>query len=169
MCGIAGMLGKEIDFRNEKEMIWKMSNSLKERGPDERGEYISRNAALIHRRLSIIDPDGGSQPMRFGKYIIVYNGEIYNTEEIRRELRFHGYIFDGSCDTEVVLKSYHLWGSKCAEKLNGIFAFAIYNTDSEELFLCRDRIGVKPLFYSYKNNIFSFASRTDTLLYVKGI
>lgn len=169
MCGIAGMLGKEIDFRNEKEMIWKMSNSLKMRGPDERGEYISRNAALIHRRLSIIDPDGGSQPMRFGKYIIVYNGEIYNTEEIRRELRFHGYIFDGSCDTEVVLKSYHLWGKECAEKLNGIFAFAIYNTDSEELFLCRDRIGVKPLFYSYKNNIFSFASRTDTLLYVKGI
>ena len=73
MCGIAGMLGKEIDFRNEKEMIWKMSNSLKERGPDERGEYISRNAALIHRRLSIIDPDGGSQPMRISSvsYITV--------------------------------------------------------------------------------------------------
>lgn len=169
MCGIAGMLGKDIDFRNEKEMIWKMSRTLKMRGPDARGEYITRNAALIHRRLSVIDPDGGSQPMRFGKYIIVYNGEIYNTDEIRRELRFHGYIFDSTCDTEVVLKSYHLWGKDCAKRLNGIFAFAIYNTDSEELFLCRDRIGVKPLFYSFKNNIFAFASRTDTLLCVKGV
>lgn len=169
MCGIAGMLGKDIDFRNEKEMIWKMSRTLKMRGPDARGEYITRNAALIHRRLSVIDPDGGSQPMRLGKYIIVYNGEIYNTDEIRRELRFHGYIFDSTCDTEVVLKSYHLWGKDCAKRLNGIFAFAIYNTDSEELFLCRDRIGVKPLFYSFKNNVFAFASRTDTLLCVKGV
>ena len=169
MCGIAGMLGKDIDFRNEREMIWKMSESLKMRGPDERGEYITRNAALIHRRLSIIAPSAGSQPMRFGKYIIVYNGEIYNTEELRRELRFHGYIFDSSCDTEVVLKSYHMWGKACAERLNGIFAFAIYNMESEELFMCRDRIGVKPLFYSHKNGIFAFASRTDTLLCVKGI
>lgn len=169
MCGIAGMLGKDIDFRNEREMIWKMSESLKMRGPDERGEYITRNAALIHRRLSIIAPSAGSQPMRFGKYIIVYNGEIYNTEELRRELRFHGYIFDSSCDTEVVLKSYHMWGRACAERLNGIFAFAIYNMESEELFMCRDRIGVKPLFYSHKNGIFAFASRTDTLLCVKGI
>lgn len=169
MCGIAGMLGKDIDFRNEREMIWKMSESLKMRGPDERGEYITRNAALIHRRLSIIAPSAGSQPMRFGKYIIVYNGEIYNTEELRRELRFHGYIFDSSCDTEVVLKSYHMWGKACAERLNGIFAFAIYNIESEDLFMCRDRIGVKPLFYSHKNGIFAFASRTDTLLCVKGI
>lgn len=169
MCGIAGMLGKDIDFRNEREMIWKMSESLKMRGPDERGEYITRNAALIHRRLSIIAPSAGSQPMRFGKYIIVYNGEIYNTEELRRELRFHGYIFDSSCDTEVVLKSYHMWGKTCAERLNGIFAFAIYNMESEELFMCRDRIGVKPLFYSHKNGIFAFASRTDTLLCIKGI
>ena len=145
MCGIAGMLGSDIDFRNEKEMIWKISNTLKMRGPDTRGEYITRSVALIHRRLSIIDPANGKQPMRFGKYIIVYNGEIYNTDELRQELRFHGYIFDTNCDTEVVLKSYHLWQEHCAEKLNGIFAFAIYNIDTEEVFLCRDRIGVKPI------------------------
>ena len=120
MCGIAGILCDNIDLRQEKEMIWRVSNSLKMRGPDERGEYISKSAALIHRRLSIIDPENGKQPMRFGKYIIVYNGEIYNTEEVRRELRFHGYIFDTSCDTEVVLKSFHLWQERCAEKLNGI-------------------------------------------------
>lgn len=169
MCGIAGMISSDIDFRNEKEMIWKVSNTLKMRGPDTRGEYITRNVALIHRRLSIIDPSRGKQPMRFGKYIIVYNGELYNTDELRRELRFHGYIFDTSCDTEVVLKSYHMWKEKCAEKLNGIFAFAIYNIETEEVFLCRDRIGVKPLFYSNKNNMFAFASRTDSLLEIKGI
>ena len=169
MCGIAGILCDNIDLRQEKEMIWRVSNSLKMRGPDERGEYISKSAALVHRRLSIIDPENGKQPMRFGKYIIVYNGEIYNTEEVRRELRFHGYIFDTACDTEVVLKSFHLWQERCAEKLNGIFAFAIYNTDSEELFLCRDRIGVKPLFYSHKGGLFAFASKIDTLLNIKGI
>lgn len=169
MCGIAGILSSDIDLRSEKEMLWRVSDSLKMRGPDARGEYITRSVALIHRRLSVIDPEKGVQPMRFGKYIIVYNGEIYNTDEIRRELRFHGYVFETDCDTEVVLKSFHLWQERCAEKLNGIFAFAIYNMDSEEIFLCRDRIGVKPLFYSKTKDLFAFASRTDTLLHVKGI
>lgn len=169
MCGIAGILSSDIDLRQEKEMLWRVSDSLKMRGPDARGEYITRSVALIHRRLSVIDPEKGVQPMRFGKYIIVYNGEIYNTDEIRRELRFHGYVFETDCDTEVVLKSFHLWQERCAEKLNGIFAFAIYNMDSEEVFLCRDRIGVKPLFYSQTKDLFAFASRTDTLLQVKGI
>lgn len=169
MCGIAGILSSDIDLRSEKEMLWRVSDSLKMRGPDARGEYITRSVALIHRRLSVIDPEKGVQPMRFGKYIIVYNGEIYNTDEIRRELRFHGYVFETDCDTEVVLKSFHLWQERCAEKLNGIFAFAIYNMDSEEIFLCRDRIGVKPLFYSQTKDLFAFASRTDTLLHVKGI
>ena len=169
MCGIAGILSSDIDLRQEKEMLWRVSDSLKMRGPDARGEYITRSVALIHRRLSVIDPEKGVQPMRFGKYIIVYNGEIYNTDEIRRELRFHGYVFETDCDTEVVLKSFHLWQERCAEKLNGIFAFSIYNMDSEEVFLCRDRIGVKPLFYSQTKDLFAFASRTDTLLHVKGI
>ena len=169
MCGIAGILSSDIDLRQEKEMLWRVSDSLKMRGPDARGEYITRSVALIHRRLSVIDPEKGVQPMRFGKYIIVYNGEIYNTDEIRRELRFHGYVFETDCDTEVVLKSFHLWQERCAEKLNGIFAFALYNMDSEEVFLCRDRIGVKPLFYSKTKDLFAFASRTDTLLHVKGI
>ncbi|MDD6672633.1 MAG: asparagine synthase (glutamine-hydrolyzing) [Eubacteriales bacterium] len=169
MCGIAGILSSDIDLRQEKEMLWRVSDSLKMRGPDARGEYITRSVALIHRRLSVIDPEKGVQPMRFGKYIIVYNGEIYNTDEIRRELRFHGYVFETDCDTEIVLKSFHLWQERCAEKLNGIFAFAIYNMDSEEVFLCRDRIGVKPLFYSKTKDLFAFASRTDTLLHVKDI
>ena len=119
MCGIAGILSDSIDLRQQNDMVWRVSNSLKMRGPDAHGEYISRNAALIHRRLSVIDPENGKQPMRFGKYIIVYNGEIYNTDEIRRELRFHGYVFETNCDTEVVLKSFHLWQENCAKRLNG--------------------------------------------------
>lgn len=169
MCGIAGIINSDIDLRNQKEMLWKISNSLKMRGPDARGEYVSSSCALIHRRLSVIDPEKGSQPMRFGKNIIVYNGEIYNADEIRKELRFHGYGFETSCDTEVVLKSYALWGVDCAKRLNGIFAFGIYNTDSEELFLCRDRIGVKPLFYAKKGSMLAFSSRMDSLLYIDGI
>lgn len=169
MCGIAGILGANIDLRDEKEMLWKVSDSLKNRGPDAKGEYISKSAALIHRRLAIIDPENGKQPMRFGKYIIVYNGEIYNTAQVRKELRFHGYGFETNCDTEVVLKAYALWGNDCVSKLNGIFAFGIYNTDTESLFLCRDRIGVKPLYFCNKKNLFAFASRIDCLLKIKGI
>ncbi len=169
MCGIAGILSDSIDLRDKKEMIWKISNSLKMRGPDMRGEYISRDTALIHRRLSVIDVENGAQPMRFGDYIIVYNGELYNTDEIRDELKHFGYSFDTSCDTEVVLKAYHMWHEESAKKFNGIYAYGIYNTRDRELFLCRDRIGVKPLYYAQNKNGFSFASKMESLLYVDGV
>lgn len=169
MCGIAGILSNNIDLREESEMIWKISNSLRFRGPDSRGEYIEPNAALIHRRLSVIDIQNGAQPMHFGKYTIVYNGELYNTEELRNELKRFGYTFDTLCDTEVVLKSFHKWKEKCADKFNGIFAFAVYDKESKRAFLCRDRIGVKPLYYSLVNGVFAFASRLESLLYVRGV
>ncbi len=173
MCGIAGILSSDIDLRNEKKMIMNISSSLKMRGPDASGEYINtdnnQSAALIHRRLAVIDVENGAQPMRFGDYIIVYNGELYNTDEVRNELKSYGYTFDTLCDTEVVLKAFHKWKENSAKKFNGIFAFAVYNEKSGGLFLCRDRIGVKPLFYSYVNNTFSFASRMESLLYVKGV
>ena len=169
MCGIAGILSNNIDLREENEMIWKISNSLRFRGPDSRGEYIEPNAALIHRRLSVIDIQNGAQPMHFGKYTIVYNGELYNTEELRNELKRFGYTFDTLCDTEVVLKSFHKWKEKCADKFNGIFAFAVYDKESKRAFLCRDRIGVKPLYYSLVNGVFAFASRLESLLYVRGV
>lgn len=169
MCGIAGILSNNIDLREESEMIWKISNSLRFRGPDSRGEYIEPNAALIHRRLSVIDIQNGAQPMHFGKYTIVYNGELYNTEELRNELKRFGYTFDTLCDTEVVLKSFHKWKEKCADKFNGIFAFAVYDKESKRAFLCRDRIGVKPLYYSLVNGAFAFASRLESLLYVRGV
>lgn len=169
MCGIAGILSDSIDLRGERETVWRISNSLRSRGPDARGEYIDRDVALIHRRLSVIDPVNGAQPMAFGKYVIVYNGELYNTDEVRRELMELGYIFDTRCDTEVVLKAFHFWREESAKRLNGIFAYAIYDTQDKELFLCRDRIGVKPLYYSAAGKKFSFASRIESLLYVDGV
>lgn len=169
MCGIAGILSDNIDLRSEKKAIWKISNSLKQRGPDARGEYIKKDVALIHRRLSVIDVENGAQPMQFGKYTVVYNGELYNTDEIREELKHYGYTFDTTCDTEVVLKAFHMWKEESARKFNGIYAYAVYDDESRDLFLCRDRIGVKPLYYSYVNGTFAFASRMESLLYVKGV
>lgn len=164
MCGIAGILSCDIDLRKEKPIIEKMSESLRLRGPDSRGEYITSDTVLIHRRLSVIDVENGAQPMKFGKYIIVYNGELYNTDEIRNELISLGYTFDTHCDTEVVLKAFDKWREKSVERLNGIFAYAIYDEREKTLFAFRDRIGVKPFFYSKRGGIFAFASRIKSLL-----
>lgn len=170
MCGIAGILSSDIDLRGEKLLVEKMGKTLKKRGPDAAGIYLTPKVALIHRRLSVIDVENGTQPMHFGKYVIVYNGEIYNTDEVRNELEGFGYKFDTHCDTEVVLKAYDKWGNESVKKLNGIFAYAIYDKKENSLFACRDRIGVKPFFYNKTKNTFSFASKIDTLLcqpYVK--
>ncbi len=169
MCGIAGILTDKTDLRSEKKLVEKMSATLKLRGPDGKGEYITQSAALIHRRLAVIDIENGAQPMHFGKYVIVYNGELYNTQEIRRELEAYGYKFNTHCDTEVVLKAYDKWGEESPKKLNGIFAYAIMNKENNELFLCRDRIGVKPLYYAKKSGLFAFASRIQTLLCIPQI
>lgn len=169
MCGIAGILSSSIDLRAEKPVIEKMSLSLKMRGPDGKGEYVDRNIALIHRRLAVIDVEKGSQPMRFGNYIIAYNGELYNTDEVRDMLKSFGYTFDTHCDTEVVLKAFDKWGESSVKKLNGIFAYAVYNEKDKSLFIARDRIGVKPLYYSSKQKQFAFASRISTLLCVPDI
>lgn len=172
MCGIAGILSSDIDLRGEKFLVEKMGKTLKKRGPDAAGIYLTPEVALVHRRLSVIDVENGAQPMHFGKYVIVYNGEIYNTDEVRNELEGFGYKFDTHCDTEVVLKAYDKWGNESVKKLNGIFAYAIYDKKENSLFACRDRIGVKPFFYNKTKNTFSFASKIDTLLcqpYVKSV
>lgn len=172
MCGIAGILSSDIDLRGERLLVEKMGKTLKKRGPDAAGLYLTPEVALVHRRLSVIDVENGAQPMHFGKYVIVYNGEIYNTDEVRNELEGFGYKFDTHCDTEVVLKAYDKWGNESVKKLNGIFAYAIYDKKENSLFACRDRIGVKPFFYNKTKNTFSFASKIDTLLcqpYVKSV
>lgn len=167
MCGIAGWLDWEKDI-SESDCISAMSESLRSRGPDESGIYVDKNICLIHRRLVVVDPENGKQPMTFNfndkKYTVVYNGELYNTDEIRRELEGLGHSFRGHSDTEVLLKSFVQWGKDCVNKLNGIFAFAVWDDSNKELFLARDRIGVKPLFFYFYNNGIIFASEIKTLL-----
>ena len=168
MCGIAGWLDQTRPINEEEEILQKMSESLKRRGPDEHGAYIRRHAALLHRRLSVIDPENGQQPMSTlyegEKFTIVYNGELYNTDELREELKAVGFGFGTHSDTEVLLKAYCYYKEKCAEKLNGIFAFAVYEENAGRLFLCRDRVGVKPLFYhTYKGGLV-FASEIKAIL-----
>lgn len=167
MCGIAGWLDLETDFYTKGKEIAAVSNTLKSRGPDQKGEYIGRGFALIHRRLAIIDIEKGRQPMTFSyhgkKYTIVYNGELYNTDEIRKELIYAGFQFTSHSDTEAVLKAYVHWGRDAVTKLNGIFAFGIYEEKEKTLFLCRDRIGVKPLFFTQYKNGFIFASEIKAI------
>lgn len=168
MCGIAGWWNYDGNISVNDGVINKMSLTLKDRGPDENGSYINNNIVLLQRRLSVIDPEHGKQPMirtiNKKHYVIVYNGELYNTEDLRRELKSKGYKFEERSDTEVLLTAYAHWGENCVEHLNGIFAFAVYNEENEELFLARDRIGVKPLFYYEYNGGFIFGSEIKTLL-----
>lgn len=168
MCGIAGWIDSNIDMSEKMVVLNKMSQTLDRRGPDENGIYVNKNTALIHRRLVVIDRENGKQPMAVKHndttYVIVYNGELYNTASLREELKADGFHFRGHSDTEVVLKTYIKYGKKCAEKLNGIFAFAIFNSDDKSVFLCRDRIGVKPLFYYEYSGGLLFASEIKALL-----
>ncbi len=168
MCGIAGWIEKDTDMSRNLAILNKMSETLDRRGPDENGIYVNRDTALIHRRLVVIDRENGKQPMAVNHngttYVIVYNGELYNTDSLREELKADGFHFRGHSDTEVVLKTYIKYGSKCAEKLNGIFAFAIFNADDRSVFLCRDKIGVKPLFYYEYDNGLIFGSEIKALL-----
>ncbi len=168
MCGIAGWLDESQDLREKEQTLCKMSESIKSRGPDEKGEYITKDTALLHRRLAVIDIENGKQPMTLKhkgeKYVIVYNGELYNTEQLRTELLARGHSFVGHSDTEVLLHCYAEFGKNCVHKLNGIYAFAIYEVNSRKLFLCRDRVGVKPLFYyKYKGGLV-FGSEIKALL-----
>ena len=162
MCGIAGQVGGDV--RPLLPVFVKMQNVLSRRGPDQRGMAVFDGAALIHARLSVMDPENGRQPMRFGPFTIVYNGELYNTPELRSELEALGHRFETRSDTEVALHAYAQWGEACAEKFNGIYAFAVWDEARRRLFLCRDRMGVKPLFYALRGPALIFASELKALL-----
>ncbi|MBO4493900.1 MAG: asparagine synthase (glutamine-hydrolyzing) [Ruminococcus sp.] len=163
MCGIAGAISFIEDMREDMKVYEKMQRALLRRGPDQRGMLLTKEAALIHTRLAVIDINGGRQPMTFGKYTIIYNGELYNTEELRRELS-EDFDFTTRSDTEVVLKGYIKWGSSCVKHFNGIFAIAVYDEQEHQVFLARDRIGVKPLFYFKTDDKLIFASELPALL-----
>ena len=165
MCGIVGWYSKNHQKKNKKT-IKKMTKTLKYRGPDQKGYYFNKNILLGHRRLSIIDIKNGIQPMTYENYTIVYNGELYNTEEIKNKLK-EKYIFKTTSDTEVLLKGYIEYKEKILDMIEGIYAFAIYHDD--KLFLARDRVGVKPLFYTKIENDFIFASEIKALLKNKNI
>ena len=164
MCAIAGLL----DLRADPQIREKILLTMKRRGPDDSGYFQDGACTLLHSRLAVIDPEGGRQPMTLElegeTYTLVYNGELYNTEELRRELLELGHSFHGHSDTEVVLHSYARWGQDCVEKFNGIFAFAVWEKNRRRLFLARDRIGVKPLFYTLRQGGLLFASEMKTIL-----
>ncbi|WP_053374756.1 asparagine synthase (glutamine-hydrolyzing) [Paenibacillus sp. FJAT-27812] len=168
MCGITGWIDWNRDLTKQSESLEKMTDTLAPRGPDASGTWISAHCALGHRRLSVIDPENGAQPMirhtGDDKYVVVYNGELYNAPELRKELESRGRMFTTSCDTEVLLVAFMEWGKACVERFNGIFAFAIWDVAQQELFLARDRLGVKPLFYSTQDGLFIFGSEQKCIL-----
>jgi asparagine synthase (glutamine-hydrolysing) len=166
MCGICGELhlGQR---RVDAGTVTGMLKHLERRGPDDQGIFIKNQIALGHRRLAIIDlTDAGSQPMTNASQTltIVFNGTIYNYPQLRQELQSLGVTFNSSGDTEVILKAYELWGEQCVARLTGMFAFAIWDARINKLFLARDRLGIKPLYYSQTKNSFLFASNTQALL-----
>lgn len=173
MCGFVGYINLKENISKNKNIIVKMNNALSLRGPDEEGYYIKSHIALGHKRLIVIDPENGKQPMiesfSYGDYVICYNGQIYNTKELRKTLEENGFAFKGHCDTEVLLKSYIFYGNDVVHHLNGIFAFAIWNSKKQELFLARDHFGVKPLFYTLFNNTLIFASEIKAIFQYPGI
>ncbi|MFC1505004.1 asparagine synthase (glutamine-hydrolyzing) [Thermodesulfobacteriota bacterium] len=166
MCGICGIFnlnGEPVSPVN----LRKMTDAIAHRGPDGEGFYIDSFIGLGHRRLSIIDLSPlGHQPMSTedGKYTITYNGEVYNFQELRIELEALGYPFRSKTDTEVVLKAYAEWGPECVNRFNGMFAFAIWDKNHQELFLARDRYGIKPLYYTFVGNYFIFGSEHKAII-----
>ena len=164
MCGIAGMIGKIPS----ETVLERIQNTMRRRGPDQEGIWIGEGVVLLHDRLAVIDIEGGKQPMHrtVGEhsYAIVYNGELYNTQELRTALQKLGYTFHTQSDTEVVLTAYLEWGEACLDALNGIYAFGIWDMQKKTLFFARDRIGVKPLFFTSEKQLFMFASEIKTLL-----
>lgn len=172
MCGIAGWADARNSLENQEEIIRKMQRAITHRGPDAAEISFEPHCRLAHTRLAVIDPENGSQPMRFGQFTIVYNGELYNTEELRGDLQKLGAVFSTRSDTEVLLQAYAHWGKDCLSRLNGIYAFAVWDSAQRSLFLARDRVGVKPLFYYLYDGGILFASEIKSLLahpYVKPV
>ncbi len=173
MCSINGWVNFKDPGAIRGEEVAAAGARLAHRGPDASGAFFAPGVGLYHNRLAVMDPEGGAQPMRAyhdGQwYTIIYNGEIYNSAELRRELSARGATFRSDCDTETVLWSYIFYGEECPKYLNGIFAFAVYEPRAEKVFFARDRLGVKPFFYYRSGDNFYFASEVKALLAHAGI
>ncbi|PIP88845.1 MAG: asparagine synthase (glutamine-hydrolyzing) [Bdellovibrionales bacterium CG12_big_fil_rev_8_21_14_0_65_38_15] len=160
MCGVAGYLNLNGEPASEI-IVKKMTDKISHRGPDGEGQYVDGSVGLGHRRLAIIDlSEAGKQPMlsRDSRFVISYNGEVYNYKEIRLQLEALGRKFRSNTDTEVILEAYAEWGEECVLKFNGMFAFAVWDKKEKKLFLARDRYGIKPLYYAFYKNTFLFSS-----------
>lgn len=168
MCGIVGWIDWEETLTNHASTIELMADTQRQRGPDAQGQWLSPHAALAHRRLMVIDPQGGGQPMLYQHdarlYALTYNGEIYNFHELRDELECLGHTFRTHSDTEVILHAYEEWGKDCLLHLNGIFAFGLWDEQKQQLLLARDHLGVKPLFYAQRGSAVLFGSELKALL-----
>ncbi|GAA0818092.1 amidotransferase 1, exosortase A system-associated [Colwellia asteriadis] len=176
MCGITGFLHlaaeKSLTEASvNQQLLAQMNQAQFHRGPDEGGEYLDEHVALGHRRLSIIDLSTGQQPMASddGNYVLIFNGEIYNFKDTRIELEQLGHVFHSHSDTEVILHAYMQWGSACVDKLQGMFTFAIWDKQAKTLFIARDRLGIKPLFYSIIEGTLYFASELKSITLVPGL
>jgi asparagine synthase (glutamine-hydrolysing) len=160
MCGIAGFYNTTLDPSKVDAVL----DSLRRRGPDEKATYLNKDVGLIHTRLSIIELSHlGSQPYKYESLVLIHNGELYNYREVRSSLMKEGYSFQSNSDTEVLIKAFHCWREKCVERFIGMFAFGIYDESTDEIFLCRDRAGVKPLYYSFQEGVLRFASELRAL------
>ena len=154
MCGISGILHLQSEAMTERALIARMNDSITHRGPDEAGIHIEPGVALGHRRLSIIDIASGQQPLfnEDNSVAVVFNGEIYNFRELAEELQQAGHRFRTHCDTEVIVHAWEQWGEQCVSRFRGMFAFAIWDRNSRQLFLARDRLGIKPIYYTLLND-----------------
>ena len=166
MCGIAGIVFDESAPPRARAAVERMTTALAHRGPDEYGYHVDHRAALGHRRLSIIDLKTGQQPLynEDGSVCVVFNGEIYNFQDVRRRLIAAGHVFRTNSDTETIVHAYEAWGERCVEHFRGMFAFAIRDIRNDRLFLARDRFGKKPLFYAQFDGKFVFASEIKAIL-----
>ena len=172
MCGIAGYTTYNNKEKASQETLSQMGQAILHRGPDAGGYFIDDNVGLCHRRLSIIDlSSAGNQPMTShdSDFVIVFNGEIYNFLELRAELLEQNYPFKTHTDTEVILALYQQYGQNCLDKLNGMFAFAIWDIKKQSLFIARDRLGKKPLYYFVDDGNIYFASELKSLMVLPNI
>lgn len=173
MSGIVGFVNYKKDMSECKNILEDMNNQITRRESDEQGFFMQKHVALGHKRLIVVDPDGDKQPMiekySQNEYVIVFNGQIYNTKELKQKLEEEGFLFETHSDTEVLLKSYIYYGNEVVKHLNGSFAFAIWNSKKEELFVARDHFGIKPLYYTIQNNSFVFASEIKSIFKFPGV
>jgi len=166
MCGIAGIVSVEGLDQHAPSRALRMRDVITHRGPDEAGLHCDTHAALAHRRLSIVDLTSGQQPLsnEDGSVWVIFNGEIYNHAEVRRDLEAHGHVYRTRSDTETIVHAYEQWGDDCVHRFRGMFAFAIWDAPRRRLLLVRDRLGIKPLYWTRAGDALLFGSEIKAIL-----